>query len=62
MLPAATFVPTPDSRELTSTVPVRPRAQLGIEPEDFPFKAQTRGHRRGATPRSVAIRAALRLR
>jgi hypothetical protein len=62
VLPAATFVPTPDSRELTSTVPVRPRARLGVEPEDFPFKAQTRGHRRGATPRSVAIRAALRLR
>jgi hypothetical protein len=62
VLPAATFEATPDSRELTSPVPVRPRARLTVAPEDFPFKEKTRGHRRGATPRSVAIRHALRLR
>jgi hypothetical protein len=61
VLPGDTFEPTPDSRELTSSVPVRPRARLNVEPDDFPLKAQTRGHRKGATPRSVALRHALRL-
>jgi hypothetical protein len=62
VLPSGTFEPTPDSRELTSLVPVRPRARLTVEACDFPFKAQTRGHRKGATPRGVALRHALRLR
>lgn len=61
VLPADTFEPTPKSRELTSRVPVRPRARLTVDPDDFPFKVQTRGHRRGATPRGVALRHALRL-
>jgi hypothetical protein len=62
VLPSETFQPTPGSRELTSLVPVRPRARLTVEPDDFPFKAVTRGHGKRATPRSVAIRHALRLR
>jgi hypothetical protein len=62
VLPIDTFEPTPDSRELTSLVAVRPRARLTVEPDDFPFRAQTRGHDEGATPRSVALRHALRLR
>jgi hypothetical protein len=61
-LPRDTFEPTPQSRELTSPVAVRPRARLTVQPDDFPFKAQTRGHRKGATPRSVSIRNALRFR
>jgi hypothetical protein len=61
VLPSDTFVQTPDTRELTSTVPVRPRARLTIKPADFPCKGQTRGHRKGDTPRGVAIRNALRV-
>jgi hypothetical protein len=62
VLPRETFEPTPGSRELTSSVPVRPRAGLTVEPEDFPFRTQTRGHRRGESVRSVSIRNVLRLR
>jgi hypothetical protein len=40
---------------------VRPRARLTVEPDDFPFKNQTRGHRRGESVRSVVVRNALRL-
>ena len=61
VLPRATFTPTPESRELTSEVAVRPRARLTIEPDDFPFRAATRGHRRGESVRRVAVRHALRL-
>lgn len=60
VLSAETFSPTPASRELVSTVPVRPRAKLRITPEDFPFRLETRGHGAGATPRSVSIRNLLR--
>jgi len=60
VLPRDTFEPTPDSRELTSTVPVRPRARLTVEPEDFPFRSKTRGHAEGDTPNRVALRHALR--
>lgn len=62
VLPRETFTPVPGSRELVSEVPVRPRARLAVEPDDFPFKARTRGHRPGATPRSVSLRNVLRLR
>lgn len=61
VLPAATFSPTPASRELVSPVPVRARARLRVTPDDFPFRRQTRGHRRGDTPRSVSIRNLMRL-
>jgi len=61
ILPRETFVPTPDSRELTSTVPVRPRARLTVEPDDFPFRSKTLRHGKGATPNRVALRHALRL-
>ena len=61
VLPAAPFTPTPESRELVSPVPVRPRARLRVSPNDFPFRRQTRGHRKSDTPRSVSIRNALRL-
>jgi hypothetical protein len=60
VLPRDTFEPTPDSRELTSTVPVRPRARLTVEPEDFPFRSKTRRHAQGDTPNRVALRHALR--
>jgi hypothetical protein len=59
VLPADTFAPTPDSRELVSLVPVRPRARLAVEPDDFPFRARTMEHREGATPAKVVRRAAL---
>ena len=62
VLPRDTFRATPDSRELVSPVPVRPRARLAVAPDDFPFRAQTRRHRRGDTPTRVALRHALRLR
>jgi hypothetical protein len=62
VLPSATFTLTPDSRELTSLVPVRPRARLAVGPDDFPFKADTRGHRRGDSVRNVWLKHALRLR
>jgi hypothetical protein len=61
-LPAETFRPTRGSRELVSEVPVRPRARLAVEPDDFPFRAATLGHRRGDTPRGVVVRHALRRR
>jgi hypothetical protein len=61
VLPSATFALTPESRELTSLVPVRPRARLTVEPEDFPFKAKTRGHRRGDSVRKVWLKNGLRL-
>ena len=61
VLPRETFEPTPESRELTSTVPVRPRARLTVDPEDFPFKSKTLHHHKGATPSRVALRHALRL-
>jgi hypothetical protein len=62
VLPRETFEPTPDSRELVSSVPVRPRARLTVGPRDFPFKAQTRGHSRGDSVRKVSLKHALRLR
>jgi hypothetical protein len=61
VLPRTSFTPTPDSRELVSTVPVRPRARLRVSPGDFPFRAHTLGHERGDTPLRVALRHALRL-
>ena len=60
VLPGDTFRPTPESRELVSLVPVRPRARLRIEPDDFPFRRRTMGHGRSATPHTVTRRAALR--
>ena len=60
ILPAATFTPTAGSRELTSLVPVEPRARLVVEPEDFPFRSRTMRHDRRATPSSVWRRCALR--
>jgi hypothetical protein len=62
VLPSATFTLTPESRELTSPVPVRPRARLAVQPDDFPFKENTRGHRRGDSVRKVWLKHALRLR
>jgi len=59
VLPGETFTPTPDSRELTSLVPVRPRAQLRVAPDDFPFRGRTMQHGAGATPPTVVRRAAL---
>ena len=61
VLPRATFTATPNSRELVSTVPVRPRARVRVSPDDFPFRAQTLGHRRGEAPTRVALRHALRM-
>jgi hypothetical protein len=60
VLPSATFALTAESRELTSLVPVRPRARLTVEPDDFPFKSKTRGHRRGDSVRKVWLKNALR--
>ncbi len=61
LLPRASFRRTGDTRELVSDEPVVPRAQLVVEPGDFPFKAHTIGHGAGATPQSVVVRHALRL-
>jgi hypothetical protein len=61
LLPSATFRATPESRELVSEQPVRPRARLPVTPGDFPFLARTRGHRRGASVRSVVWRNVLRM-
>ena len=61
VLPSDTFIATPGTRELTSEVPVRPRARLIVEPDDFPFRDQTRGHRRDESVRSVVWRNALRM-
>jgi hypothetical protein len=55
-----TFAPTPESRELVSPVPVRPRARLRVEPADFPFRRRTMQHGHGATPSTVVRRAAFR--
>ena len=60
ILPGETFQPTPDSRELVSLVPVRPRARLQVDPNDFPFRGRTMGHGKGATPLTVTRRSALR--
>jgi hypothetical protein len=60
VLPAETFAPTPNSRELVSHVPVRPRALLPVERDDFPFRGRTLRHGKGATPRTVVRRMALR--
>jgi hypothetical protein len=60
ILPGETFSPTPNSRELTSLVPVRARARLRVEPDDFPFRRRTMPHGKGATPPTVTRRAALR--
>jgi hypothetical protein len=60
VLPGETFQPTPNSRELVSLVPVRPRARLRVEPDDFPFRLRTMRHGKGATPNTVTWRAALR--
>jgi hypothetical protein len=60
LLPRETFAATPSSRELVSRVAVRPRARLDVEPDDFPFRAQTLAHRRGDTPNRVVMRHALR--
>jgi hypothetical protein len=61
-LPRETFRLVPGSRELVSEAPVRPRARLTVEPDDFPFRAATVGHRPGDTPRRVVVRHALRRR
>ena len=60
VLPGDTFKPTPESRELVSLVPVRPRARLRVEPDDFPFRPRTMRHGKDATPNTVTWRAALR--
>jgi hypothetical protein len=59
VLPGDTFTRTRDSRELTSLVPVRPRARLRVEPHDFPFRSRTLEHGRGDTPQTVVYRNAL---
>jgi hypothetical protein len=61
VLPSETFTHTPETRELTSEVRVRPRARLTVKPDDFPFKDRTRGHRRGESVRSVVWRNVLRM-
>jgi hypothetical protein len=60
ILPGDTFRPTPESRELVSLAPVRPRARLLVEPDDFPFRSRTMEHGKGATPLTVTRRSALR--
>ena len=59
VLPGETFTPTRASRELTSLVPVRPRARLPVEPDDFPFRSRTLRHGAGSTPATVVRRVAL---
>ena len=61
LFPAASFVRTGETRELISPDPPAPRAWLRVEPDDFPFRAQTLGHGAGATPMRVVLRHALRL-
>ena len=61
LLPRASFRRTGQTRELVSDEAVRPRAQLAVEPGDFPFRAQTVEHGAGATPQRVVVRHALRL-
>jgi hypothetical protein len=60
LLPADTFRRTGETRELVSAEPVRPRAVLPVEPDDFPFRKQTIEHGEGDTPRRVVLRHALR--
>jgi hypothetical protein len=60
LLPRDTFRATPSSRELVSEQPVPPRARLTVEPDDFPLRSRTRGHRRGDSVRKVSILHALR--
>jgi hypothetical protein len=60
LLPAASFRPTPSSREFVSDVPVEPRARLAVSPDDFPFRAQTIEHGQGATPMRIVLRHAQR--
>jgi hypothetical protein len=60
VLPGDTFQPTPESRELVSMVPVRPRARLRVGPDDFPFRRRTMQHRKGDTPSTVTLRSAFR--
>jgi hypothetical protein len=60
VLPAETFTPTAGSRELTSLVPVEPRARLVVDREDFPFRDRTMRHEAGDTPSTVWRRCALR--
>lgn len=62
LLPGASFVRTGQTRELISPDPPAPRAWLRVEPDDFPFRAQTVEHGAGATPMGVVLRHALRLR
>lgn len=62
LLPAASFVRTGETRELISRDPPAPRVWLRVEPDDFPFRAQTVEHGAGATPTSVVLRHGLRLR
>ena len=60
-VPRETFEPTPESRELVSLVPVRPRLRLRVSPDDFPLRTKTIGFRRGESVRRVCVRHALRL-
>lgn len=60
LLPAASFRPTPSSRELVSEEPVKPRARVAVSPDDFPFRAQTIEHGPGDTPMRVVLRHARR--
>lgn len=60
VLPGDTFQPTPESRELVSLVPLRPRARLLVEPDDFPFRGRTMEHGKSSTPSTVTRRSALR--
>jgi len=62
LFPGETFVRTGSTRELISREPPAPRAWLRVEPDDFPFRAQTIEHGAGATPMRVVVRHALRLR
>jgi hypothetical protein len=62
LLPADTFVRTGETRELISREPPAPRAWLRVEPDDFPFRAQTIEHGEDAWVMRVVLRHALRLR
>jgi hypothetical protein len=62
LFPADTFARTGATRELISRDPPAPRAWLRVDPDDFPFRAQTIEHGAGATPARVVLRHALRLR
>ena len=60
LLPGASFVRTGSTRELISREPPAPRAWLRVEPDDFPFRAQTIEHGAKDTPQRVVLRHALR--